>query len=623
MGLDSTQFRPKLKDIQEILGNAGEADVDQVLGGLEAEAQVLVEDIDVEALWGLVEAGETYATTELADFAGGASPSQVLALRRALEADSLYFRAVDKGWQARDARLLESLSEQARERDAKAKEHGQEKRWLASALKGSAGRQDAPRGLISRLQDVVLHPNSEDADAFLELLRQTEDEVGEYLPGVGVLKVFELLVRLGVYSKHENLERRKWKIRDHEPRIQDLAAALKASEASRLDLEQEWTFTVDDAQTRDMDDGLSLRSKKDGSWLVGVHIADVSAWVPKGHDLDLDAIQRGTSVYLVEDEVPMFPRVLSHGNLSLAKGERRAALSLLMTFDRGLELKAWEFKETWVRVAERLTYDEVDKILSEESTEERTDRIHTMFKIAEQLRSERESRGARSLELPTSHVELRGEEPVIWSVSDTASRRLVQEFMVAYNAKVAEVFDKANIPAVFRGQEPAEQELEPLEGVAGEFAVLKTMRKSSMGLSPMPHASLGLAAYVQATSPIRRYLDLVHQRQLKSWLHHQALPYEDQELYGVLAEVSESAMHAQEVERASRRYWLLVALGARTNEEFDAIVLDENRQVLLTEFGVIETVSTAERMPLGAKIRVRVDHADARRGELVLTFVHS
>ncbi|MGI9861355.1 ribonuclease R [Moorella naiadis] len=370
--------------------------------------------------------------------------------------------------------------------------------------------------------------------------------------------------------------------------------------ARRHDLRDWRLVTIDGADARDLDDAVSLELRPDGSYLLGVHIADVSFYVREGRPLDREAFNRATSVYFVDRVIPMLPTRLSNGICSLNAGEDRLALTALMTITPAGSIEAYELFPSVIRVRERMTYDDVRRLL-EEKVPELTERywelvpdFRNMARLAAILRRRRRRRGAIDFDFPEAKVKLddQGLPVAIIPRQRSVAEGLIEEFMIAANEVVARHLYELAVPAVYRvHEEPAPDKLEDLNRFLAFFGfhikpnregrvkprafqeILKAVKGrpeerviSMVMLRSMMHARyagdclghFGLAStyYCHFTSPIRRYPDLVVHRVLRETWSPQGITAErlaelDNLVNLAAVKASEREKLAEEAERES------------------------------------------------------------------------
>ena len=334
--------------------------------------------------------------------------------------------------------------------------------------------------------------------------------------------------------------------------------------AGRVDRTALHVFTIDPSDARDHDDALSIEPLSEGKWEVGIHIADVSHYVEKGSLLDLEALRRGTSVYLVDRVVPMLPHLLSSDICSLRPDEDRAAVSLFTTLNAKAALSAFRFERTRIRSRQRLDYEQVQGVLAgERRVDPRTDAdLRTLAGLARALRERRHQRGSLDFDLPEARVILGPEgAPVdIQKVVQLESHRLIEDFMLLANETVARESEKRNLPIPYRVHEPpAPDRLEELrrflgtlgypltpknvtakdiqkilrsvegkpEGTLVSTVVLRSMTRARYQAKNLGHFGLGAKTYTHFTSPIRRYPDLlVHRVVIRALIEGKPIPRE-------------------------------------------------------------------------------------------------
>lgn len=615
----------------------------------------LADEIDLAMLWEFVtdmgdDPVEPRAIAEL--YFASTEPAERLALISVLRDDIVYFKQ-KKGrrFEPRSSSQVEQLK---RQREAELEKERERKTFVDDVVRIlEADESDRPRLAEEKLDDssfrrllriikkYALHDRDyDDREKAVELLDQIDDELDRHLTGQYNLRAFNMLVDMRVWDEHENLHLHRYHIStDVDDEVLEAAEAIcEASwepEDWRRDLTGVETFSIDAAETRDIDDALSCEPLEDGGWRVGVHIADPSACVESGSRLDLAARDRGTSLYLPSQNVPMFPRSLSHDRMSLVADELRPAVTTFLSFDEDFELVDTEVAPSVVRVDHRLTYEEVEGLLDDESDKPLADKLATLRHIADELMRRRFEAGAVDINLPDPDlsVDLEGDEPSVeCRVHPDASRarEVVSELMIASNNVMGRLCRDHDLPTMYRGQAPPEDELydddvmSVPEGLAREFALVRKMKPGDVTTEPAPHFGLGLPVYVQATSPIRRYSDLVCQRQVKAFLADRPLPYGEDDILEILASVDQNARHAKITERETERYWTLYYLAQRQGEALEATMIEHkdhnaNRvAVFLHDVALKANAKFRDEVPVGETCEVVVKKADPRKDVLHL-----
>jgi ribonuclease R len=316
----------------------------------------------------------------------------------------------------------------------------------------------------------------------------------------------------------------------------------------REDLRNEFIVTIDPDDARDFDDAIHVHKLPNGGWRLGVHIADVAAYVEPGSALDREARRRGNSVYLPDRVIPMLPERLSNGVCSLNPGVDRLTHSVFIDFDKRGVPKNARFARSVIRSAHRLTYKQAYAILMSPPRDALGERLHVAWELAALLRRKRFEHGALDLDFPEVKiwVDKQGHPIRLERVENDESHQLIEEFMLAANEAVARELKKRAIPTIYRIHENPDPEklgeyrefvlsfnyrvgdlthraelqrlLAEIRGKPEEqalkVALLKSLKRARYDPQPLGHYGLAKANYLHFTSPIRRYADLVVHRAL-------------------------------------------------------------------------------------------------------------
>jgi ribonuclease R len=315
----------------------------------------------------------------------------------------------------------------------------------------------------------------------------------------------------------------------------------------REDLRNEFIVTIDPDDARDFDDAIHVEKTKSG-WRLGVHIADVAAYVEPGSALDREARRRGNSVYLPDRVIPMLPERLSNGVCSLNPGVDRLTHSVFINFDKNGVAKSARFAHSVIRSAHRFTYKQAYAILTSPPRDRLGERLHLAWELAALLRQKRFEHGSLDLDFPEVKVwvDKRGHPVRLERVDNDESHQLIEEFMLAANEAVARELKKRATPTIYRIHENPDPEklaeyrefvlsfnyrvgdlthraelqrlLASIRGKPEEqalkVALLKSLKRARYSPQPLGHYGLAKANYLHFTSPIRRYADLVVHRAL-------------------------------------------------------------------------------------------------------------
>ena len=332
----------------------------------------------------------------------------------------------------------------------------------------------------------------------------------------------------------------------------------------RRDLRNEVIFTIDGDDTKDIDDAISIKRKNNGNYILGVHIADVSYYVKEGSPLDNDAMERGTSVYLVDRVIPMLPHELSNGICSLNPNVDRLAISCVMEFNAQGKQVNYEIFESVIRSNIQMTYKKVNQVLEEnvvpEGYEKFVKDLKLMHELADILRHEKENRGYIDFKVDEAKI-LVDEDCVPYEVTlrnRGTGERLIEDFMIAANECVATHIYFMNLPFIYRVHEmPKEERIREFLSFIGtlgynttgnlkentpkniqkliklledkkEFKILsslllRSMQKAEYKPINLGHFGLASKCYTHFTSPIRRYPDTTVHRLLRTYLFNNKL----------------------------------------------------------------------------------------------------
>jgi exoribonuclease-2 len=431
-----------------------------------------------------------------------------------------------------------------------------------------------------------------------------------------------LLVDLGQWPRHHlpALEATTWQLGfspellAEADRLVAASGSPMASDVGRLDLTHQRLLTIDDEETQDIDDGLAIEWRSGQTPRLWIHIADPGRLVQAGSPLDLEARRRASSLYLARGSLPMFPPQLAHGPMGLGQGhgpvgQRSAAWSIWVDLDENGAVLAEGLERTWVRTALRLSYGDADELIDLAPPQEKE--LLSMKTLLERRRHWREHRGALNLEDPEGRIRCRGDEALLEITEPSPSRQMVAEAMILAGALMAERGQRLGIALPYRtqipGELPTDTELESLPpGPVRHSAIKRGLSRGQLGVTPGPHFSLALDAYVQATSPIRRYGDLVTQRQFEA-LRHGTDPMDEASLASLLSELETPLRQVQQISREDQRHWQQVWFEQHPQGQWSALFLRWLRQD--QRLGLVWAEDLA--MTLAAECPPRSQPADA------------
>lgn len=444
-------------------------------------------------------------------------------------------------------------------------------------------------------------------------------------PGVDIMSVvrrLELPVEFGEKVMHQT---------DRVPdQVQD------ADRSGRTDLRDLQMVTIDGEDAKDLDDAVSLYLDEEGLYHLGVHIADVSNYVQENSALDWEALERGTSVYLVDRVIPMLPYKLSNGICSLNQGVDRLALSCLMTINGKGEVTDYQILETVICVDRRMSYTSVKKILEDRDEEERkkyepfVPMFEQMEELAAILRRRRHKRGSIDFDFAESKIVLdeNGHPIEIKPYERNVSTKIIEDFMLIANETIAQHFFWMEMPFVYRthekpdpdklmklsafirnfgyyvkltGEEVHPKELQKLLGQITDTEeetlisrlTLRSMKQARYTVECTGHFGLACQYYCHFTSPIRRYPDLQIHRiikdQLRGRLHEERINHYTQRLPEVAKHSSKMERRAEEAERETDKLKKAEYMEDHIGERYEGVISG------ITQWGIyVELPNTVE-----------------------------
>ncbi len=579
------------------------------VAALERERVALAAEIDLGLLWEIVqEQGRSFVAEELAElfFGRRAAPVDVSVMLEALFNDRLYFVRRHMEFLARPREQVERL----RTQHDKVRLRSEANRRMRSLLEGLLGGGAVPSAeeaatLTAELGAFLENPFTRNRDLEAMLAAAAPD----LIPAESA---FEILARLGAAPAGPRYViiggiRTKFS-------AAALADASAATPPPRPPGDDSCAVTIDDDDTLEIDDALSCEALADGGLRVRVHIALVADFVPRDSALDREAAARATTVYLPEATVRMLPDTIACDAASLVAGVERHVLTTELRLSAAGELLDHAIYPARVRIADRLTYDRCDSWIAAESGHPQALMIRRLYEAAEQLRERRRTAGAVIVSRREPKVKVTADGTIEVSVIDATSpsRMLVAEFMVLSNHVIARYAATNRIPIIYRVQ----------PGAGGDL----TTQRPHLSIFPDYHAGVGLDCYAQSSSPIRRYMDLVLQRQIVAALATGGanLPYQADELLAVIANAEASEGASKELERRAKRYWTLRYLERETlGAPLEAIVMRDGASAELAAYAVRGSLHGAPNVASQSRITVQIANVDPLRGTLSLEYLRT
>lgn len=388
----------------------------------------------------------------------------------------------------------------------------------------------------------------------------------------------------------------------------------------RRDFRTITTFTIDPFDAKDFDDALSIQQLENGNYEIGVHIADVSHYVLENDSIDKEAQERATSIYLVDRVIPMLPEVLSNNLCSLRPNEEKLCFSAVFEISSEGKIKNEWFGKTVILSDRRFTYEEAQERL-ETKEGDYSSELLTLNSIAKIFRDERKSKGAISFhKLETKFKLDEDKNPVSLFIKESKdAHKLIEEFMLLANRKVAEFIGKKSLPFVYRIHDtPNPEKLETLsfflksfgyklqtenknsiaqsmnkilmdvkgkdEASMVETLTIRTMAKAVYSTENIGHYGLAFNHYTHFTSPIRRYSDVLVHRLLFQYLNNTSRVNKER-IEKLCKHSSEMEIIASKAERDSIKYMQAVYISKFVGEKLEGIISG------VTDFGIFIEVS--------------------------------
>jgi len=390
---------------------------------------------------------------------------------------------------------------------------------------------------------------------------------------------------------------------------------------NREDLREKFIVTIDPDDARDFDDAIDVEPTGEHGWRLGVHIADVAAYVKPDSTMDREARRRGNSVYLPDRVIPMLPERLSNGVCSLKPGVDRLTHSVFIEYDRSGRVKGTRFARSVIRSARRLTYKEAYAILKSPAHDHLSERLHGAWELAALLRRKRFQHGSLDLDFPEIKVRVdeNGKPVRLERIENDESHQLIEEFMLAANEAVASELKKRTIPTIYRVHENPDPEklaeyrelilshnyragdlthraelqrfLASIKGKPEEQALkiglLKSLKRARYLTQPLGHYGLAKTNYLHFTSPIRRYADLIVHRALSERNQRRQARADMGQLAAVAEHISTTERTAAEAEieavRMKKLEFFEQQLAERDPQVFGASIVDIRNYGLVIE----------------------------------------
>jgi exoribonuclease-2 len=560
------------------------------LKGVARKRKELLGQVDIKDLWEVLNSEQVWidlgTMTELC-FPGSPGGDQESAVLRAFFDDRLYFKFnLDRflpNSEEQVARLISQRQEEARRK--RLIEAGGD--WLAALmnstpLPGQINGTDVAEFKSILKSYYLFGKESKDQALAKAMINKSKLDASTEL--------FPLLVKLDIFDENQNIDLLRFdipiefssEIRSRADHLADSYMGL-SDDGSRRDLTDLPLVTIDGQATHDFDDAISIEKSGD-QYRLGIHIVDVGHFVRQGDIIDQEALSRGSSIYMPDQKISMLPASLAEGLCSLKAGEIRPAISTMVNLSPSLEVIDFEILPSLIKVERQLTYYDVNQ------EADLNPDIVVLRAIAEKFHQQRLDAGAVQITVPEINVWLADDQTITVNRINRESpgRMLVSEIMIMANWLMARYLAENKMPAVFRSQPGPRERLYKGDGgtVFQNWMQRRFLSRFVLGSQPEKHSGLGLNAYVTATSPIRKYFDLLTQRQIRAVLGMER-PYTSDEIAQVLQLLELPMANVSRLQFGRNRYWLLKYLEQHVGRKEEAIVLMKRRneyQILLSSY---------------------------------------
>lgn len=573
-------------------------------GARNAEALVLLDQdtamaaagIDIHELWDLVSEETGAFTIEYLSrmVFGDESPRHLGAMVSVLHEQSAYFKATAKNkFKPRPKDLVtQMLAQQQRE-----ELHLQGLRDAAMAvnalLDGNDPDPEAYEYAVGLLQDAsISEGNPQDEKQFMEFIGLKDPD-----PAMNALI---LLKKMGIYSEDENLLLHKFHVKREFPReVLDMANTM-VDNIDSLAVKRPFfdrntrSVAIDDPWTSEVDDALALEEPGPGLFRVHVLIADPAALVGMDTLVGIEALDRASTLYLPDRKILMFPSIISEDAVTLRTDKPVPAIDFQCDLSGSAEIMGFKIKPCMAQLSERLSYEAVEDLLDKGED----GILGRLSMLASGLRQRRIQDGAIVFEYDDVMVRVQDDKPGIFRYfTGSPSRVMVSEFMILAGRLAGEFCELNRIPAIYRQGEPLVEPEEVSDIPKGsreyQYRMVRKIPRARLSIHPGHHYGLGIDAYTQVTSPLRRYQDFLMNHQILSFIYETG-SLSSQEIMQTFEDIDARQSNYNLIARSARQYFLLKYIVDKRDKESSAwVVLHARGRTLLTleETGIFTWVS--------------------------------
>ncbi|OQY39640.1 MAG: hypothetical protein B6226_01470 [Candidatus Cloacimonetes bacterium 4572_65] len=593
---------------------------DTLIKQTEAKIDSFKDDFDIMELWEIaLDEIREYDVDELLSFYSDDSSSfQKSALYRYIREENLHFKRKGTNFLPRTEEQITEITVQREKEEEKRRAILYLSDNLNKAIRGDSSTDEQ---IFPQLKKWLKQPTEELLSELIIKLANGQDEktfVYNILHKNNQIDneahKFAIIHGMDTQFKEDELEEAK-----------NLVVDLD----NRRDLTNLLTFTIDSEETKEIDDALSITFEEENI-IVGIHITDVADSLPKDSVLDTLGYKRLSTLYLETGEITMFPTDVCYDKLSLVKGENRPSISALFTFSPTYELLDKEICLSVINVDEKISYNEVDKSLRKKG--DYYNELNTLRNISQKVKELRFENGAIEINRPEVQIDVDGDEINLKIIKRLSpSRSMISEFMILMNSSTAQFANDNDIPFIFRVQDEPDADykhflsLDYYDPVLND-KLIRLIRPSRISTEAYQHHGLGVDSYAQTTSPLRRYNDLVMQRQIASFLRKEEFKYNHEELLWYVAYCEEKDKSRRDMYNQSSTYWFLRYLEKHMMyEPMEAVVVNEQNKNITCEilrFGKRYSVRNIYQNMVGDIVNLLIDKVDPEKGFVKLSLMN-
>ncbi len=592
-----------------------------VLKGVASKRKELISQVDIRDLWEVLNTEQVWIDLPtMTEFCFPESPcgDHESAVLRAFFDDRLYFKFnLDRFFPNSEEQVARLISQRQEEvRRNRITDAGGD--WLAGLKNDTPVPDQISGGEADEFKNILkayylFGKDSQDHALAKAMINRAKLDTSTEL--------FPLLVKVGVFDENENIDLLRFGIaaefsEEIQSQAEHLADSYKgiAHDGSRHDMTDLPLMTIDGQATLDFDDALSIEKIGD-HYRLGIHIVDVGHFVRRGDRIDQEAQARGSSIYMPDQKISMLPATLAEGLCSLKAGELRPAISTMVNLSPSLDIIDYEIQPSLINVKQQLTYYDVNQEADQNKD------ILLLRGIADKFHQKRLDAGAVQITVPEINVWLADDRSITVNRINRESpgRMLVSEIMIMANWLMAKFLAENKMPAVFRSQPGPRERLYKGDGgtLFQNWMQRRFLSRFVLDTKPEKHSGLGLDAYVTATSPIRKFFDLVTQRQIRAALGLEQ-PYTSDEIDKIIQLLELPMANVVRIQFARHRYWLLKYLEQQVGSKEEAIVLTKRRndyQILLSAYMIECSLPMPRGFALKPEdlIQVTIQNVSARK----------